>query len=293
MPRRDDIQKILLLGSGPIVIGQAAEFDYSGAQACKVLLEEGYEVVLINSNPATIMTDPEFATATYIEPLTPDSVARVIERERPDALLPTLGGGTALNLARALSEDGTLERLGVELIGANYDAIRRAEDRELFRKTMEAAGLRVPRSAIVSSIAEADRALPDIGLPAIIRPGFTMGGQGGGIARTDAEFHQPIGEGLAASPIGQVLVEESVIGWGEFELEVMRDKNDNVVIVCSIENIDPMGVHTGDSVTVAPQQTLSDRQYQALRDQAIQVIRAVGVETGGSNIQFAVNPQTD
>src|SRR4051794_17726914 len=293
MPRRDDIQKILLLGSGPIVIGQAAEFDYSGAQACKVLLEEGYEVVLINSNPATIMTDPEFATATYIEPLTPDSVARVIERERPDALLPTLGGGTALNLARALSEDGTLERFGVELIGANYDAIRRAEDRELFRKTMETAGLRVPRSAIVSSIAEADRALPDIGLPAIIRPGFTMGGQGGGIARTDAEFHQRIGEGLAASPIGQVLVEESVIGWGEFELEVMRDKNDNVVIVCSIENIDPMGVHTGDSVTVAPQQTLSDRQYQALRDQAIQVIRAVGVETGGSNIQFAVNPQTD
>jgi carbamoyl-phosphate synthase large subunit len=293
LPRRDDIERILVLGSGPIVIGQAAEFDYSGAQACKVLLEEGYEVILVNSNPATIMTDPEFATATYIEPLTPDSVARVIERERPDALLPTLGGGTALNLARALSEDGTLERFGVELIGANYDAIRRAEDRELFRKTMEAAGLRVPRSAIVSSIAEADRALPDIGLPAIIRPGFTMGGQGGGIARTDAEFHQRIGEGLAASPIGQVLVEESVIGWGEFELEVMRDKNDNVVIVCSIENIDPMGVHTGDSVTVAPQQTLSDRQYQALRDQAIQVIRAVGVETGGSNIQFAVNPQTD
>src|SRR4051794_6719917 len=293
VPRRNDISKILLLGSGPIVIGQAAEFDYSGAQACKVLLEEGYEVVLVNSNPATIMTDPEFATATYIEPLTPDSVARVIERERPDALLPTLGGGTALNLARALSEDGTLERFGVELIGANYDAIRRAEDRELFRETIEKAGLRVPRSAIVSSIAAADRALPDIGLPAIIRPGFTMGGQGGGIARTDAEFRQRVGEGLAVSPIGQVLVEESVIGWGEFELEVMRDRNDNVVIVCSIENIDPMGVHPGDSVTVAPQQTLSDRQYQALRDQAIQVIRAVGVETGGSNIQFAVNPQTD
>jgi carbamoyl-phosphate synthase large subunit len=293
LPRRNDIERILVLGSGPIVIGQAAEFDYSGAQACKVLLEEGYEVVLVNSNPATIMTDPEFATATYIEPLTPESVARVIERERPDALLPTLGGGTALNLARALSEDGTLERFSVELIGANYDAIRRAEDRELFRETIEGAGLRVPRSAIVSSIAEADRALPEIGLPAIIRPGFTMGGQGGGIARTDVEFRQRIGEGLAASPIGQVLVEESVIGWGEFELEVMRDKNDNVVIICSIENIDPMGVHTGDSVTVAPQQTLTDRQYQALRDQAIQVIRAVGVETGGSNIQFAVNPQTD
>ncbi len=293
MPRRNDIDRILVLGSGPIVIGQAAEFDYSGAQACKVLLEEGYEVVLVNSNPATIMTDPEFATATYIEPLTPDSVARVIERERPDALLPTLGGGTALNLARALSEDGTLERFGVELIGADYDAIRRAEDRDLFRQTMEKAGLRVPRSAIVSSIAEADRALPDIGLPAIIRPGFTMGGQGGGVAWSEAEYAERIGEGLAASPIGQVLVEESVIGWGEFELEVMRDLNDNVVIVCSIENVDPMGVHTGDSVTVAPQQTLTDRQYQKLRDQAIAVIRAVGVETGGSNIQFAVNPQTD
>src|SRR5437764_2500241 len=293
MPRRNDIERILVLGSGPIVIGQAAEFDYSGAQACKVLLEEGYEVVLVNSNPATIMTDPEFATATYIEPLTPASVARVIERERPDALLPTLGGGTALNLARALSEDGVLERYGVELIGANYDAIRRAEDRQLFRETMEAAGLRVPRSAIVSNMAEAERALPEIGLPAILRPGFTMGGQGGGIAYTETEFRQRVGEGLAASPIGQVLVEESVIGWGEFELEVMRDRNDNVVIVCSIENIDPMGVHTGDSVTVAPQQTLTDRQYQTLRDQAIAVIRAVGVETGGSNIQFAVNPQTD
>jgi carbamoyl-phosphate synthase large subunit len=293
VPRRNDIDRILVLGSGPIVIGQAAEFDYSGAQACKVLLEDGYEVILVNSNPATIMTDPEFATATYIEPLTPASVARVIERERPDALLPTLGGGTALNLARELSEDGTLERFEVELIGANYDAIRRAEDRELFRETIERAGLRVPRSAIVSNMAEAERALPDIGLPAILRPGFTMGGQGGGIARTESEFRQRVGEGLAASPIGQVLVEESVIGWGEFELEVMRDYRDNVVIVCSIENIDPMGVHTGDSVTVAPQQTLTDRQYQALRDQAIQVIRAVGVETGGSNIQFAVNPHSD
>src|SRR5919198_68373 len=293
MPRRDDIRKVLVLGSGPIVIGQAAEFDYSGAQACKVLLEEGYEVVLVNSNPATIMTDPEFATATYVEPLTPASVARVIERERPDALLPTLGGGTALNLARALSENGTLERWGVQLIGADYDAIRRAEDRELFRETVERAGLRAPRSAIVSDIAEAERALPQVGIPAIIRPGFTMGGQGGGIARTAAEFRQRVAEGLAASPIGQVLVEESVIGWGEFELEVMRDLRDNVVIVCSIENVDPMGVHTGDSVTVAPQQTLTDRQYQKLRDQAIAVIRAVGVETGGSNIQFAVNPETD
>jgi carbamoyl-phosphate synthase large subunit len=293
LPRRDDIRKILVIGSGPIVIGQAAEFDYSGAQACKVLLEEGYEVVLVNSNPATIMTDPEFATATYIEPLLPGHVAKVIERERPDAMLPTLGGGTALDLARQLSEDGTLAKYRVELIGADYDAIRRAEDRDLFRATMERAGLRVPRSAAVKSMREADRALPDVGLPAIVRPGFTMGGAGGGIARTEAEYRQVVAEGLAASPIGQVLVEESVIGWGEFELEVMRDRNDNVVIVCSIENVDPMGVHTGDSVTVAPQQTLSDAQYQKLRDQALAVIRAVGVETGGSNIQFAVNPETD
>src|SRR4051794_22427936 len=293
VPRRNDISKILLLGSGPIVIGQAAEFDYSGAQACKVLLEEGYEVVLVNSNPATIMTDPEFATATYIEPLTPESVERVIAQEKPDALLPTLGGGTALNLARQLHENGVLEEHGVELIGANYEAIARAEDRLLFRQTMERAGLRVPRSMDVRSMAEGERALELVGLPAIFRPGFTMGGEGGGIAYDEAEFRQRVAEGLAASPIGQVLVEESVIGWGEFELEVMRDHNDNVVIVCSIENIDPMGVHTGDSVTVAPQQTLTDRQFQKLRDQAIAVIRAVGVETGGSNIQFAVNPQTD
>jgi len=293
LPRRDDLRRILVIGSGPIVIGQAAEFDYSGAQACKVLLEEGYEVVLVNSNPATIMTDPEFATATYVEPLLPGPVTKVIEREKPDALLPTLGGGTALNLARALSEDGTLTKHRVELIGADYDAIRRAEDRDLFRATMERAGLRVPRSAAVKSMREADRALPEVGLPAIVRPGFTMGGAGGGIARTETEYRQVVAEGLAASPIGQALIEESVIGWGEFELEVMRDRNDNVVIVCSIENVDPMGVHTGDSVTVAPQQTLSDAQYQRLRDQALAVIRAVGVETGGSNIQFAVDPQSD
>src|SRR5215208_3549820 len=293
MPRRDDIERILVIGSGPIVIGQAAEFDYSGAQACKVLLEERYEVVLVNSNPATIMTDPEFATATYIEPLVPASVARVIERERPDALLPTLGGGTALNLARDLSDDGTLARFGVQLIGADYEAIRRAEDRDQFRSTMDRAGLRTPRSAAVKSIREAEQALGDIGLPAIVRPGFTMGGEGGGTAFTEEEYRQRVAEGLAASPIGQVLVEESVIGWGEFELEVMRDHNDNVVIVCSIENVDPMGVHTGDSVTVAPQQTLSDRLYQQLRDQAIAVIRAVGVETGGSNVQFAVDPASE
>src|SRR5215216_2877531 len=293
MPRRDDLHKILVLGSGPIVIGQAAEFDYSGAQACKVLLEEGYEVVLVNSNPATIMTDPEFADATYVEPLLPASVARVIERERPDALLPTLGGQTALNLARALHEDGTLERFEVELIGADSEVIARAEDRDRFRETMLGAGLQVPRSAIATGLEEAEAALPTVGLPAIVRPAFTLGGWGGGLARTEAEYRAIVTGGLAASPIGQVLVDESLLGWGEFELEVMRDANDNVVIVCSIENIDPMGVHTGDSVCVAPQQTLTDRQYQVLRDQAIAAIRAVGVETGGSNVQFAVNPATD
>ncbi len=292
MPRRDDIRKILLLGSGPIVIGQAAEFDYSGVQACKVLLADGYEVVLVNSNPATIMTDPEFADRTYVEPLLPGPVAKVIERERPDALLPTLGGQTALNLAKALHDDGTLERFGVELIGADYEAIHRAEDREAFRQTMEGAGLRVPWSQIVTSVGDAEKALADgeISLPAIVRPAFTLGGQGGGVGSTATEMAQVVSEGLAASPIGQVLVEESVIGWGEFELEVMRDRNDNVVIICSIENVDPMGVHTGDSVTIAPAQTLTDALYQDLRDQAIKVIRAVGVETGGSNVQFAVDP---
>ncbi len=293
MPRRDDIHKILLLGSGPIVIGQAAEFDYSGTQACRVLMQEGYEVVLVNSNPATIMTDPEVATSTYIEPLLPGPVAQVIERERPDALLPTLGGQTALNLAKALHEDGTLERFGVELIGADYDAIDRAEDRERFRDTMTAAGLRVPRSAIAHSTDDARAALADVGLPFIVRPAFTLGGRGGGVVRTEADIERIVGGGVAASPIGQVLLEESVLGWGEFELEVMRDHSDNVVIVCSIENLDPMGVHTGDSVCVAPQQTLTDKQFQKLRDQAIAVIRAVGVETGGSNVQFAVNPETD
>jgi carbamoyl-phosphate synthase large subunit len=294
MPRRDDIEKILLIGSGPIVIGQAAEFDYSGVQACKVLLEDGYEVVLVNSNPATIMTDPEFADRTYVEPLNPASVARILERERPDALLPTLGGQTALNLAKALHDDGTLERLGVELIGANYDAIHRAEDREAFRETMESAGLRVPWSTIIGSMSEVERGLAagEIKLPAIVRPAFTLGGQGGGVGHTETELLGVVSEGLAASPINQVLVEESVLGWGEFELEVMRDRNDNVVVICSIENIDPMGVHTGDSVTVAPAQTLTDGLYQELRDQALRVIRAVGVETGGSNVQFGVDPDS-
>src|SRR3954462_4717253 len=293
MPRRDDLHKILILGSGPIVIGQAAEFDYSGVQACKVLLEEGYEVMLVNSNPATIMTDPEFATATYVEPLLPGPVAQVIAKERPDALLPTLGGQTALNLARELSENGTLEEYGVELIGANYEAIAAAEDRDLFRTAMEGAGLKMPASVIAHSVEEALAQLDVVGLPTIVRPAFTLGGHGGGIARTRDELESQVRRGVAASPIGQVLLDQSVLGWGEFELEVMRDHNDNVVIICSIENIDPMGVHTGDSVTVAPQQTLTDRQYQTLRDQAIAVIRAVGVETGGSNVQFAVNPETD
>jgi len=293
LPRRSDIHTVLILGSGPIVIGQAAEFDYSGVQACKVLREEGYRVVLVNSNPATIMTDPEFADATYVEPLLPGPLAKIIERERPDALLPTLGGQTALNLAKALHEDGTLERFGVELIGANYDAILCAEDRELFGTAMAEAGLAMPASAIATTVQEAQHALPRLGLPCIVRPAFTLGGRGGGIARDEQEFELIVSRGIEASPIGQVLIDQSVIGWGEFELEVMRDKADNVVIVCSIENIDPMGVHTGDSVTVAPQQTLTDSLYQQLRDQAIAVIRAVGVETGGSNVQFAVNPTTE
>jgi carbamoyl-phosphate synthase large subunit len=293
LPRRTDIHKILILGSGPIVIGQAAEFDYSGVQACKVLREEGFQVVLVNSNPATIMTDPEFAEATYIEPLLPGPVTQVIERERPDALLGTLGGQTALNLAKALHDDGTLERFGVELIGANYEAIACAEDRELFGQAMARAGLRMPKSAIATSVQQAQGALSELGLPCVVRPAFTLGGRGGGIARTTEDFQRIVAAGIEASPIGQVLLDESVIGWGEFELEVMRDRADNVVIVCSIENVDPMGVHTGDSVTVAPQQTLTDHLYQQLRDQAITVIRAVGVETGGSNVQFAVNPETE
>jgi carbamoyl-phosphate synthase large subunit len=293
MPRRADIHKILLIGSGPIVIGQAAEFDYSGTQAARVLLQEGYQVVLVNSNPATIMTDPEVATTTYVEPLLPGPVRQIIARERPDALLATLGGQTALNLAKALHEDGTLDEYGVELIGANYEAIDRGEDRERFRDTMDAAGLRVPRSAIAHTLEEARAAVAQIGLPVIVRPAFTLGGAGGGVLHTMAGLDSVIGRGLEASPISQVLIDESVIGWGEFELEVMRDKTDNVVIVCSIENLDPMGVHTGDSVCVAPQQTLTDHLYQQLRDQAIKVIRAIGVETGGSNVQFAVNPATE
>ena len=291
MPKRTDIKKILILGSGPIVIGQACEFDYSGTQACKALRSEGFETVLVNSNPATVMTDPELADRTYVEPLTVDSVRAVIERERPDAILPTVGGQTALNLAVALSEDGTLARLGVELIGAKLDSIKISEDRLLFKQAMEEIGLAMPKSAYVKSIEQAREAVKSIGYPAIIRPSFTLGGTGGGIAFNDEEFEEIVARALAASPIHETSVEQSIIGWKEYELEVMRDLADNVVIICSIENFDAMGIHTGDSITVAPAQTLSDREYQAMRDAALKIIRKVGVETGGSNIQFAVNPK--
>jgi carbamoyl-phosphate synthase large subunit len=283
MPRRDDLHTICLVGSGPIVIGQAAEFDYAGCQALKVLREDGYRTIVANSNPATIMTDPGFADRTYLEPLDLEGVASVLRRERPDALLPTMGGGTALNVARELYEAGVLAQLGIELIGADMAAIRRAEDRELFKQTVESCGLRVPTSRIVSCVDD----LGAVSLPAVVRPAFTLGGHGGGFADTLEALRAQVERGLAESPIGQVLVEESVRGWDEFELEVVRDRNDNVVVVCSIENLDPMGVHTGDSITVAPQMTLADEAYQELRDAAIAVIRAVGVDTGGSNIQFA------
>ena len=291
MPRRTDLRRILLLGSGPIVIGQACEFDYSGTQACKALRAEGYEVVLVNSNPASIMTDPDMADRTYIEPLTPEVVARVIEIEKPDALLPTMGGQTALNLAVALAENGTLAKHGVELIGADLAAIQKAEDRLLFKEAMERIGVAVCPSGIANSMDEAIAVGESIGsYPRIIRPAFTLGGSGGGIAYNPEEFEAICKSGLEASPVSQILIEQSLIGWKEFELEVMRDTADNVVIVCSIENLDPMGVHTGDSITVAPAQTLTDREYQRLRDQAIAIIREIGVDTGGSNIQFAINP---
>ena len=292
MPKRSDLHRILVIGSGPIVIGQACEFDYSGTQACKVLRREGLHVSLVNSNPATIMTDPEFADRTYIEPLTPESVVQVIERERPDVLLPTLGGQTALNVAVALAESGDLERLGVGLIGAGLDAIHRAEDRSGFKETMSRAGLETPRAGTARSL---DRALvlgDELGYPLIVRPSFTLGGGGSGFARNRAELERVASRSLAASPVTEILVEESVAGWKEFELEVMRDGADNAVVICSIENVDPMGVHTGDSITVAPVMTLSDREYQRMRDAALACIRAVGVETGGSNIQFAVDPRT-
>ena len=292
MPRRDDISSILIIGAGPIIIGQACEFDYSGAQACKALKAEGYRVILVNSNPATIMTDPEMADATYIEPITPATVARIIEAERPDALLPTMGGQTALNTALALDKDGTLEKFGVEMIGARPDSIEKAEDRELFRVAMEKIGLHCARARTVNNFDDALEALDTVGLPAIIRPSFTLGGEGGGVAYNLAEFAEIVGNGLRLSPVSEVLIEESILGWKEFEMEVVRDTADNCIIVCSIENMDPMGVHTGDSITVAPALTLTDKEYQALRDASLAVLREIGVDTGGSNVQFAVCPNT-
>jgi carbamoyl-phosphate synthase large subunit len=291
VPRRDDIETILLIGSGPIVIGQACEFDYSGTQACKALREEGYRVVLVNSNPATIMTDPDTANRTYVEPMTVESVEKIIEAERPDVLLPTLGGQTALNLAVALCERGILDRYGVGLIGAQLDAINKAEDRDQFREAMRRIGLKLPRSGYARSIEEARRILEETKLPAILRPSFTLGGTGGSVAFRDDEFDGLVEWALRQSPRGECLIEQSVLGWKEYELEVMRDAADNVVIICSIENFDAMGVHTGDSITVAPAQTLTDREYQEMRDASIAIIREIGVDTGGSNIQFGVDPE--
>jgi len=291
MPKRTDIKSILIIGAGPIVIGQACEFDYSGTQACKALREEGYKVILINSNPATIMTDPDLADRTYIEPIDPDVVESIIAKERPDAVLPTVGGQTALNCAIALAKNGVLEKYNVELIGASIEAIKKAEDRSLFQKAMEKIGLETPKNIIVKTLEDAIKYLPEIGLPAIIRPSFTMGGAGGGVAYTEEEYKQIVEYGLAMSPTNEVLIDKSIIGWKEFEMEVVRDKNDNAIIICSIENVDPMGVHTGDSITVAPALTLTDKEYQRMRDASIAVLREIGVETGGSNVQFAVNPK--
>ena len=291
MPRRDDIRKILLIGSGPIVIGQACEFDYSGTQACKALREEGFEVVLVNSNPATIMTDPGTADRTYIEPLTWEMVAKVIERERPDALLPTLGGQTGLNVAMELEANGVLEKYGTQMIGANAQVIAKAEERDKFKVAMESIGLECCRGKTVNTLEEAREALDMVGLPCVVRPSFTMGGSGSAIAYNRGEFDTLVSRGLEQSPVTEVLIEESILGWKEYEMEVMRDLDDNVVIICSIENFDPMGVHTGDSITVAPAQTLSDKEYQRMRDASHRRhSREIGVETGGSNIQFAIHP---
>ena len=291
MPKRNDIKSILIIGAGPIVIGQACEFDYSGSQACKVLKEEGYRIILINSNPATIMTDPDFADATYIEPITPEMVTKIIIKEKPDALLPTMGGQTALNIAMNLAESGILKKYKIELIGASLKAIKKAEDRELFKAAMKKIGLTTPKGILAKNKNEADNALKEIGLPLIIRPSFTLGGTGGGIAYNKDEFDNIITTGLDASPVNSVLIEESIIGWKEYEMEVVRDKSDNVIIICSIENIDPMGIHTGDSITIAPAVTLTDKEYQMMRNASIDILREIGVETGGSNVQFAVNPK--
>ncbi|MBE3094720.1 MAG: carbamoyl-phosphate synthase large subunit, partial [Actinobacteria bacterium] len=291
MPKRKDLKKIMLIGSGPIVIGQACEFDYSGTQACKVLREEGYKVVLVNSNPATIMTDPEFSDRTYIEPLTTEYVGKIVKKERPDAILPTLGGQTGLNIAVSLAKEKILEKYGVELIGANADVISKAEDREKFKKAMKNINLDVPPSGYVNNLKEALDISNKLKFPLVVRPSFTLGGIGGGVAFNKEEFIEIVTRGLEFSPVSKVLVEKSVAGWKEIETEVMRDKNDNVVIVCSIENFDPMGVHTGDSITVAPAQTLTDVEYQNIREASLAIIREIGVETGGSNIQFAINPE--
>jgi len=290
MPKRTDLKSILVIGAGPIIIGQACEFDYSGVQACKALKKEGFRVILVNSNPATIMTDPSIADATYIEPINWKVVAAIIEKEKPDALLPTMGGQTALNTALTLASKGVLEEFGVELIGAKKEAIDKAEDRELFDKTMKSIGLETPRSGIAHNMKDALEVLEDIGFPCIIRPSFTLGGSGGGIAYNTKEFKTICEKGLDLSPTNELLIDESLIGWKEFELEVVRDSADNCIIICSIENLDPMGVHTGDSITVAPAQTLTDKEYQILRDQSFKILREIGVDTGGSNVQFAVNP---
>ncbi|MFC1512746.1 carbamoyl-phosphate synthase large subunit [bacterium] len=292
MPKRTDIKKILIIGSGPIIIGQACEFDYSGTQACRALSQEGYDVILVNSNPATIMTDPDIAFRTYIEPITCEVLTKVIEIEKPDVLLPTLGGQTGLNLAVELYEAGILEKHNVELIGASYSVIKKAEDRNQFRSAMSKIGMDLPKSDFAYTLEQGEEIVKKIGFPMIVRPSFTLGGTGGGFVYNIEEAREIISYGLRCSPINEVLLEESILGWKEYELEVMRDNKDNVVIICSIENIDPMGVHTGDSITVAPAQTLTDREYQIMRDSAIKVIREIGVETGGSNIQFAVNPKT-
>jgi carbamoyl-phosphate synthase large subunit len=291
VPKRTDLKTILIIGAGPIVIGQACEFDYSGTQACKALKEEGYRTILINSNPATIMTDPDIADRTYIEPINASFVEKIIQKEKPDAILPTVGGQTALNCAIDLAEQGILAKYNVELIGANIDAIKKAEDRSLFQDAMDRIGLETPNNIIVKTFEAAMAALDSIGLPAIIRPSFTMGGAGGGVAYTKEQYEQIVESGIAASPTNEILIDESIIGWKEYEMEVVRDKNDNTIIICSIENVDPMGVHTGDSITVAPALTLTDKEYQKMRDASIAVLREIGVETGGSNVQFAVNPK--
>ena len=290
MPKRNDIKSVMIIGAGPIIIGQACEFDYSGAQACKALKEEGYRVILVNSNPATIMTDPLLADATYIEPIHWESVAKIIEKERPDALLPTMGGQTGLNTALSLAKEGILKKYNVELIGASREAIDKAEDRQLFDQTMKKIDLETPQSGIAHSMEDALKVQKEIGFPCIIRPSFTLGGSGGGIAYNIEEFKTICEKGLDLSPTNELLIDESLLGWKEYEMEVVRDKNDNCIIICSIENFDPMGVHTGDSITIAPAQTLTDKEFQIMRNASFKILREIGVETGGSNVQFAINP---